>query len=181
MNRSGRVSVSVSGGIGARREPDMRTRTLAALAAAVLAAGILVVAMPAGATTRAQSVVAAVSSGPFSVQVSAQRAAGAPADAATGTFSAHGAILGLPLFALQGPVTCLDVRGNRMGLFYPITSSDPPLFAQLHAGVFFYLQLSSTGRPTLLGFVPSPLSHASSCAPGLALFPVTAGTATLTS
>jgi hypothetical protein len=160
----------------------MRSRGIPVLlAAATLLASVVVAARPAGAATAAQSVVADVASGPFSVRIQAQRPADAPPTAATGVFDASGMILGLPLFSLHGPVTCLDVRGNRMGLFYPITASDPPIFAKLGSGVFVYLTLSSSGRPKLLGFVPVPLSHANSCAPGLALFPITSGTATLTS
>ncbi|MDT4936896.1 MAG: hypothetical protein QOG80_567 [Pseudonocardiales bacterium] len=159
----------------------MRVRRIAILAgAAVLTAGIGTVAPAAGASSPAESVTARVSSGPFTVQIQAQRAANAPATAATGTFSAHGTIAGITLFSVAGPVTCLDVRGNRMGLFYPITSSVPALFAQLHSGVFVTVQVSAAGRPLLLSFQPSPMSHASSCPPGLALLPITSGTAALT-
>lgn len=147
---------------------------------AVLAAGMVVAAQPAAATSPPEAAVADVMSGPFHVQFAAVRPANAPATAATGTFAASNSIAGVRLFSVAGPVTCLDVRGRRMGLFYPITSSNPPLFAQTHGGVFVTLTLNAAGKPAMLGFQPSPMSHANSCAPGLALFPVTGGTATLT-
>ena len=158
---------------------SIRPIAAAIAATAVLTAGVLAATPPAAAGTPAESVTAAVASGPFAVQIQASRPANAPATAATGTFTAHVALGGLPLFTLHGPVTCLDVRGNRMGLFYPITSSDPSVFAQLGSGVFIYLQVSAAGKPQLLGFVPSPLKRTNSCAPGLALFPITSRTATL--
>lgn len=159
----------------------MGIRRIAVLAGtAVLAAAIIPAAQAASASSPAETAVADVSSGPFHVQIQAQRAAGAPANAATGFFQAHGAIAGLNLLSVAGPVTCLDVRGNRMGLFYPITSSDPALFARLHSGVFVTIQLSRTGKAQLLGFLPAPVSSTKSCAPGLAPLPITGGSATLT-
>src|SRR5690349_16509800 len=112
----------------------MRMRGIAiGLGVAVLAAGIVTAAQPAGATVSpAESAVANVMSGPFHVQFQASRPANMPATAATGTFMASNSILGITVFRVAGPVTCLDVRGNRMGLFYPITSSMPPLLAQTH-------------------------------------------------
>ena len=160
-----------------------RMTVASGLAAAGLAlASLTLVASAAAATTSpAQGISANVSSGPFTIQVDAQRAAGAPAGSATGDFTAHGALGSLPLFTLRGPVTCLDVRGNRAGLFYPIRSSDPAVFAKLGSGVFVYFQVSASGKPQLLGFLPVPRSSTTSCAPGLALFAVTAGTVVLTS
>jgi hypothetical protein len=148
-------------------------------AAAATALTLTAAAGPAAAGTPAERLTAAVSSGPFTIDIQAQRAANSPADSATGEFSAHGAFGSVGLLTLHGPVTCLDVRGNRAGLFYPITASDPPLFAKLHSGVFVYLDVSSRGKPLLLGFVPAPISHATSCAPGPALLPITSGSATL--
>jgi hypothetical protein len=157
-------------------------RILAGLAAvAALATSVSVAAQDASATASpAESVTANLFSGPFHVQIHARRAANAPSSSATGVFSAQFSLGGVQLFSVRGPVTCLDVRGTRMGLFYPITSSSPSVLAQFGSGVFFNLQVSSTGRPMLIGFAPSPSSHATSCPPGLALFPVTSGTATLT-
>jgi hypothetical protein len=129
----------------------------------------------------AQSAVADVNSGPFHIQFNAQRAAGAPPTAATGTFTANLSLGSLPLGSFSGPVTCLDVRGSRAGLFYPITSSSPSLFSMLNSGVYIYLQLDSAGKPQFAGFLPVPFASVSSCAPGLTLLPVTSGSATFKS
>jgi hypothetical protein len=131
------------------------------------------------ATSPAELLTASVMSGPITVDIQAQRAANSPADSATGVFTAHSMSSAATGFTLHGPVTCLDVRGNKAGLFYPITASDPPVFAKLHSGVFIYLQVNSAGKPKMLGFVPVPFSHTTSCPPGLAVLPVTSGTATL--
>lgn len=134
---------------------------------------------PAAAASPFESVVAHISSGPFHIDVAAVRPADSPATSASGVFDAHGTLGSTTFTRLHGPVTCLDVRGDRAGLFYPITSSDPPLFAKLHSGVFIYLQLNKRGKPITLGFLPVPIASTKSCAPQAALMPVTSGTATL--
>src|SRR5438445_145978 len=146
----------------------MRARAIPVLAAvATVAFSLLVAVQPAGAGTPAQSAVADVMSGPFHIQFVANRAANAPANAATGTFAANNTIGSTTIFSVAGPVTCLDVRGNRMGLFYPITSSTPPFFAQTHGGVFVSLTLNAQGKPIFVGFLPTPTATANNCAPGL--------------
>jgi len=159
----------------------MRMRRIAVLAGtAVIAAGVVVAAQPAGATVSPPEVaIANVMSGPFHVQFAAFRPANMPPTAATGLFMATNSVAGITLFSVAGPVTCLDVRGNRMGLFYPITASNPPLFAQTHGGVFVTLTVNAAGKPSMLGFQPTPMARTTACPPGLALFPVTGGTATL--
>jgi hypothetical protein len=132
----------------------------------------------AAAASPAESATADFTSGPFHVQFNAQRPANAPATAATGTFISHAG----GLATLQGPVTCLDVRGNRMGLFYPVTSSSPATIMSFFRGVFIYVAVSKvTGKPLQVGFRPTTAATASSCAPSLTLFPITSGTVTLTS
>lgn len=155
--------------------------TRRAVCAAVAVAAASAVSTGSALAAPAQSAVADVSSGPFHIQFSAERPANAPPTAATGTFSANLSLGSLSLGSFSGPVTCLDVRGNTMGLFYPITSSSPSLFSMLNAGVYIYLQLDSAGKPQYAGFLPVPFASVSSCAPGLALLPVTSGTATLKS
>jgi hypothetical protein len=153
-------------------------RALAAALGATLAIGIwsgVAVAAP------AQSATADVTSGPFHIQFTAHRAADAPSGAATGDFNAHFTIGGATLFSVGGPVTCLDVRGNRMGLFYPITRSSPSLFSMLNSGVFIFLTRNASGKPSLVGFLPVPFSSSEFCVPSLTLLPVTSGTATFTS
>lgn len=148
--------------------------SLVALTALSLAV-IVGAAGPAQASAPQESVVANVASGPFHIIVSASRAvAGAP-DTATGVFTAQFALGGTTVFTLHGPVTCLDIRGGNVGLFYPITSSSPGVFAQLHSGVFIYLAAAHAGLPARAGFLPVPIASTKSCAPGAAPLPVTSG------
>jgi hypothetical protein len=135
----------------------------------------------AGASSPAESIMASVASGPFQIQVSAHRAADAPATASKGSFVAHFEVGGTDLFTLRGPVTCLDVVGDQAGLFYPITSSDPSIFAATDAGVFIYLDTDASGKAKSVGFLPVPFHSVKSCKPSLALLPVTSGNATLVS
>lgn len=141
-----------------------------------LAVVVLAVAVPAASASAApaQMITADVASGPFHIVVEAARGANAAPDTATGDFTAQ-----TPLFTLHGPVTCLDIRGDSAGLFYPITASDPPVFAQLHSGVFIYFRAAKGKVPALVGFVPVPAHHVTSCQPGGALLPVTSGSLTL--
>jgi hypothetical protein len=150
--------------------------------AVVAVASLAALAAPAlAASSPAESATADFMSGPFHVQFNAQRAANAPATSATGSFIAHSTVGTITVATLQGPVTCLDVRGNEMGLFYPVTSSDPSLLGMLAKGVFIYVTVSqSTGQAQAVSFIPSLSAAASSCAPLPGLFPITAGTATLT-
>lgn len=162
---------------------------MAVLRTAMVAVGLTAIALgsvasgafASGAATpaAAQSVSANVASGPFEIHVDAQRAAGAPASAATGTFTAQFTLAGVNVFTLHGPVTCLDVVGSRAGLFYPITSSSPPLLAATKSGVFIYFQTGSHGSAGSVGFVPVPLQSTKSCAPSLSLLPITSGSVTL--
>jgi hypothetical protein len=153
-------------------------------AAASVAALAITAAAGAGsaaaATSPAESATADFMSGPFHVQFNAQRAANTPADAATGTFISHVAIGGFNLATLQGPVTCLDVRGNRMGLFYPVASSSPGAIASLIKGVFIYVTLSKTGHSRQVGFAPSLSASTKSCPPFPGIAPIMSGTVTLT-
>lgn len=112
--------------------------TIAGLAVIALstvpAAGSIAATATATPSSPAEAITANVVSGPANIQVQAERAANAAPDSASGEFSAHISLGPLNLLTLQGPVTCLDVRGNQAGLFYPITSSSPALFSDLHSG-----------------------------------------------
>ena len=118
---------------------------------------------------------------PFSIQVNAQRAAGAPANAATGSFTGSLSFGGAKAGDFMGPVTCLDVEGNSAGLFYPVKSSSPSVIASLPFGVLVTVTRTSTGQPSGVTFVPVPETQVSSCAPmSLVLFPITSGTLSFT-
>jgi hypothetical protein len=140
-----------------------------------------IAATPAGAASTMQTITANVASGPFHIQVTASRASDAAPNTATGQFSARFALGSTQIFTLYGPVTCLDIRGNAVGLFYPITSSSPALFAQLHSGVFIYFRVGSGLVPTLVGFLPVPIATTKTCSPGDALLPVTSGSVSISS
>jgi hypothetical protein len=136
----------------------------------------------AAAASPAESATANFVSGPFHVQFNAQRAANAPVTAATGSFLAHTTLGTTNLVTLAGPVTCLDVRGNEMGLFYPVASSSPSLLGSLVKGVFIYVTVNATtGKPMSVNFAPTASSTATSCAPLPGIAPITSGTVTLTS
>lgn len=145
-----------------------------------LAAMATVVAMGAGGTAAhaagEQSVVADVTSGPFHLKVTANRAAGTRSNQSTGTFDAETKLGPLALMDIHGPVTCLDIRGNMVGLFYPIEKSNPTLFSMVGAGVFIYLTTDGKGNATNVQFLPVPFSATTGCRPLPALPPAT-GTA----
>lgn len=153
-------------------------RITTAVVAAALGAGLA--ATGAQAAPGDQSLKADVTSGPFSFKVDAFRRAGTRSTEATGTFDAKTSLGGAQLMDIHGPVTCLDVRGNRVGLFYPIDRSNPPLFAQAGAGVFIYLTLDGRGNATNVTFAPVPSRTTIGCSPQPGLTPAT-GSATATS
>ncbi len=129
----------------------------------------------------AQTAIGDFVSGPFHAQFHATRAADAPATSAMGDFTATSSAGPLALMTVGGPITCLDVVGNRVGLFYPVTRSSPPLLSMLGSGVFLYAQIGADGKPQSVTFAPVPFAKTSSCAPLPALLPITSGTLSLTS
>ncbi|MDQ6746149.1 MAG: hypothetical protein M3Z27_09090 [Actinomycetota bacterium] len=158
-----------------------RTRTsrglltvLCAVAAGAISAG------PAEASG-AQSASGNFMSAPFGVVFSAQRAAGAPEISATGTFTATTLAGHTPVMSISGPVSCLAIVGDRLGLFYRVTSSTPTVFSQLGGGVLVYLQRAANGQPAKVSFLPVPVTHVPSCDPTAAVVPIQSGTLTLTS
>lgn len=147
--------------------------------AGLVAGSALYGAAPAVSSTPAQSVSANFTSGPFHITFMANRAANAPATAATGTFSATAAVGSTSLAMLAGPVTCLDVVGDNIGLFYSVGSATPAALYDAVHGVYIYVSDSSAGKPLAVSFVPSTSATAPSCAPIAGLFPVSSGTATI--
>jgi hypothetical protein len=154
-------------------------RRAVAAAAAVMTMGATATATAAQAAP-AQSAAADATSGPFHVTFHATRAAGAPPTAARGTFDAFTTVGPLALVGIHGAVTCLDVRGTRVGLFYPIDRSSPSLLARLGAGVLLSMTVDGHGHATGLQFVPLPVRSVTSCAPMPTPLPAT-GSATLSS
>lgn len=155
------------------------TRRIGAALLATAAAG-LAGATGAGAATPAQSATATdVSSGPFHVSFTAHRDAEAPQDAATGTFDAHVRLGSLGLTDVHGPVTCLNVRGNHVGLFYPIKTATPSLFAKIGSGILFYLTVDGKGHATGVQFLVVPFPSVPTCAPTVPLMLPATGSAAL--
>ena len=158
-------------------------RTSGWLAAAVLVGCALFAAGAARAATTspAESIAGDFSYPPFHIQVSAQRAAGAPATATTGSFTGTLSVGGAKVGDFQGPVTCLDVEGNSAGLFYPVKSADPSVVADVPFGVLVTVTRTSAGAPLGVTFVPVPETSVKSCAPmSLSLFPIETGTLSFT-
>jgi hypothetical protein len=146
--------------------------------AALVTLGALAIAMPASASSPAETATADFMSGPFHVQFTASRAANQPADSATGQFISHGTIGGLTFSTLAGPVTCLDIRGVHLGLFYPVTSANPAFLGQLFHGVYIYVTDNRAGKAEAVSFFPTFASSTKTCAPVPGVFPITSGTAT---
>jgi hypothetical protein len=162
------------------RERQRYVHALLAAAIGVVAAAALGFPAAAGASSPAESATGNFYSGPFHIVFSAQRPAGAPASAASGSFTGQLTLGPIVVGYFQGPVTCLDVVGNRVGLFYPITSSSPPLANVLVRGVFVTAQVSASGRAKAVTFIPMLSARVNSCAPAAALLPITSGSLTLT-
>ena len=107
----------------------------------------------------------AVAGGTFHLQFQAYRAAGAAATAASGHFTGTLAPGGVALGNFAGPVTCLTVKGNDIGLFYPIKSSSPPGLQRLGAGVFIYMTVDGKGNAVKSSFKLVPKATTDSCDP----------------
>lgn len=153
--------------------------TVLRLVGVLVAVSALYAAAPAVSSTPAQSVNANFTSGPFHITFTANRGANAPATAATGTFSATAGVGSTSLAMLAGPVTCLDIVGDNIGLFYSVGAATPEALYDAVHGVYIYVTDSSTGKPLTVSFVPSPYATAPSCAPIPGVFPVSSGTATI--
>jgi predicted lipoprotein with Yx(FWY)xxD motif len=157
----------------------MYRSTALRVVALLVAASALFGAAQAISSTPAESVAADFTSGPFHITFNANRAANSPATAATGTFNATTGLGNATLITLAGPVTCLDIVGHDIGLFYAVGKANPEVIYTAVHGVYIYVTDSSAGKPLAVSFVPSLSRTASSCAPIPGLFPITSGTATI--
>lgn len=157
-------------------------RTAARTIATIVAVGGAAALAAPGAQAAApvQRADADVTSGPFHITFHATRRTAAAPSTAQGTFDAFTTVGPWALMHLKGPVTCLDVRGNRVGLFYPIASSSPPLFSMINSGVLISMTVDGKGHATAVQFLPLPVTRVSSCAPLPTLLPAK-GSATLVS
>jgi predicted lipoprotein with Yx(FWY)xxD motif len=149
-----------------------------ALAGAALATAGAPAAVPTG--TPITTVAADFVAGPFHIQFTGTRAQSGAPDTASGNFMAKAALGSATLFTLAGPVTCLDVVGDQIGLFYAVGQANPEaLYAAIH-GVYIYVTLTSAGKPSSVNFAPSVSNVAHSCPPLPGLLPISSGTVTVT-
>jgi hypothetical protein len=157
-------------------------RWLGGIAAVLIAtAGGGALAVPAlAAASPQQSATGDFTAAVFHVDFTASRPAGGAPTSATGTFTAQTSLGSLSLLTVSGPVTCLDVVGDEVGLFYPVANSTPSVFGQLDLGVYFYAKLGANGKPEAANFLPVPTQRVSSCAPLPTLIPASSGTLSLT-
>lgn len=142
-------------------------RRTTAFLATLIASGSLASAAHAA---PAQTADADVQSGPIDMFIEAERPADAPPTAATGHFRGQMRVGGPTLASFAGPITCLDVRGNDIGIFYPITDSD---LSGLNGmmGAFVTLRVDGNGQAEAMSFMPSLSTETDSCAPVPALLP----------
>jgi hypothetical protein len=83
------------------------------------------------------------------------------------------------LIAPQGPATCVDVQGNRVGFLYPLKKPSRP--GTLDGTVIFITAVDGgPGHPDRLGFIgPAPAEAFPSCHPLFGYLPVTRGHVTV--
>ncbi|HEX4107100.1 MAG TPA: hypothetical protein VHX88_03145 [Solirubrobacteraceae bacterium] len=149
-------------------------------AVAALAVGAAAVTGSSALASGPVTVRASISSVGFGAQFAAQISPGAPADSARGVFSAQVALGPLPLLGVAGPVTCMQVTKDAVGVFYPIAQSSLPLLAgPPPKGVLFSVDFNAAGRATAVSFLPLPVPQLSSCAPLPGLLPAS-GTVSVT-
>jgi hypothetical protein len=153
-----------------------------------LAAVALVLALPGGAAAAPRD--SAVGTGENQigrVSFAAHALPGVPTSA-SGHFTAKGQLAELPgvtevgPFHFEGPVTCLQVAGNRAGLIYPLKNADPENFE----GSWIYISLEDNGNPASgdpadkIGFAgPVPGPPPSVCLPTAATADITHGNFTI--
>lgn len=143
----------------------MRTRELAVASAAVLCATFISTSASGNEPGSVRG-----TAGNFLATASVDAHNTGPGTAATGWFHASGNLLlfgSIGSFDFQGPVTCLDIEGNRAGLIYPITEAQGPI-AQYAKGQAIYVTIVDNGptRPSQIGFIgPAPLNDLTHCPP----------------
>lgn len=94
---------------------------------------------------------------------------------ASGYFESQGPTPLTPFFGLNGPITCLDVDGDRAGFIYTITDDSKP-FLLKHLEVKVAVEEGQGGAPDRIAFgigVPAGTLH--DCAPGATMNDVTSG------
>lgn len=155
-----------------------RTRRIATLATTGAATTALALA-PGAQAGPAQTADVDASSGPTHMTWTGHRAADAPANTASGFFQADLKVNGLGLMHLEGPVTCMTVKGNHVGMFYPVTKASPSLLAS-GTGVYINLTNDGNGHAKSFSFSLVPRTKVPICDPAPTFMPLS-GKAVLTS
>lgn len=157
-----------------------RKATTYALAATTVLAGATVASAAGLDSLRSPTTSAQSASGDLStpgvlthIVFKAHRAKGADETQATGHFTGRLAVAGSKVLEFGGPITCLYVKGNSVGFFYPVTESDPAFVRSLGAGVFIYVDTDGRGHGTAMNFLPVPAGTTAGCYPLPGLAPVT--------
>lgn len=93
-----------------------------------------------------------------------------------------GALNTLAGFTFNGPVTCLDVTGNRFGLIYPIATATGPLGSAFKGQAIYVTgQDNGPGQAQSVGFVgPGPVGSLTSCPALVPFLAVQSGHMTIT-
>lgn len=146
-------------------------RLLAALTLAAVAASPAVAAKKPKKVKHQRAFADAIAGGGFHLEFEAKRKVNAAPSTAIGSFKGTLELGGQDVGFFKGPVTCLEVKGNDIGLFYPIKESEPAGAEMLGGGVFITVLTDGRGNATAAGFMPVPTDTAESCAPGLAPMP----------
>ena len=169
-----------------------RTFRAAIVGGAVGVLGLLGSAVPALASTKAASAPASVSADLTTVighaTLQAQDTTTSPGPA-TGYFQVSGFMLPLAVpgltqatkYSLAGPITCLDVQGNKAGFLYPVTQASGPGSVFLGKTLYITVQAATASAPASMGFAgPFPNGLLTSCAPLVTFLTAQAGSATIT-
>ena len=73
------------------------------------------------------------------------------------------------LVSLEGPATCVDIEGNKVGLLYPVVDHSRPFLLRGQSILITGIDNGGHGRDRM-GFQPAAIFH--SCHPSVAPFPV---------
>lgn len=155
------------------------TRLLRRTGIALTAAITMGVGATAAQAAPAQTATGNVTSGPVKMAFEGQRGANTNANQATGTFEGRMVIGSLGLMSVKGPITCMDVRGPHVGIFYPIKQSSVPLLDK-GLGVYMNITTDGKGNAKRVAYSVVPRKAVPSCAPAPTFLPAT-GFAALTS
>jgi hypothetical protein len=76
------------------------------------------------------------------------------------------------LISLEGPATCVDIEGNKVGFLYPVEDHSRPFLLKGQSILITGVDNGGHGRDKM-GFSPIGFFH--DCHPSIAPFPVTSG------